>query len=294
MLEWNTLLLDCSSQRGEHFWNWHIWSISNGSRDNSSTRSQRVSIPRHLFVISATITRDPGLLEWNTLLLDCSSQRGEHFWNWLIWSISNGSRDNSSTRSQRVSIPRHLFVISAAITRDPGMLEWNTLLIDCSSQRGEHFRNWHIRSISNGSRNNSSTRSQRVSIPRHLFVISAAITRDPGMLEWNTLLKDCSSQRGEHFRNWHIRSFSNGSRNNSSTRSQRVSIPRHLFVISAPITRDPGMLEWNTLLIDCSSQRGEHFWNWHIWSISNGSRDNSSTMFQRVSIPRHFLLYQQQ
>ena len=170
------------------------------------------------------------MLEWNTLLLDCSSQRGEHFWNRHIWSISNGSRDKSSTRSQLVSIPRHLFVISATITRDPGMLEWNTLLIDCSSQRSEHFRNWHIRSISNGSRNNSSTRSQRVSIPRHLFVISATITRDPGMLVWNTLLIDCSSQRGEHFRNWHIRSFSNGSRNYSSTRSQGVSIPRHFLL----------------------------------------------------------------
>ena len=79
------------------------------------------------FVISATITRDPGMLEWNTLLLDYSSQRGEHFWNWHIWSISNGSRNNSSTRSQRVSIPRHLFVLSATITRDPGMLDWNTL-----------------------------------------------------------------------------------------------------------------------------------------------------------------------
>ena len=131
-------------------------------------------------------------------------------------------------------------------------------------------------------------------IPRQLFVISATITRDPGMLEWNTLLIDCSSQRGEHFRNWHIRSIYNGSRNNSSTRSQRVSIPRHLFVISATITRDPGMLEWNTLLIDCFSQRGEHLWNWHIWSISYGSRNNSSTRSQRVSIPRHFLLYQQQ
>ena len=170
------------------------------------------------------------MLEWNTLLMDCSSQRGEHLCNWHIWSISNGSQNNSSTRSERVSIPRHLFVISATITRDPWMLEWNTLLIDCSSQRGEHFRNWHIRSISNGSRNNSSTRSQRVSIPRHLSVISATITRDPGMLEWNTLLIDCSSQQGEHFRNWHIRSISNGSRNNSSTSSQRVSIPRHLFL----------------------------------------------------------------
>ena len=168
------------------------------------------------------------------------------------------------------------------------MLEWNTLLIDCSSQRGEHFRNWNIRSISNGSRNNSSTRSQWVSIPRHLLVISATITRDPGMLEWKTLLIDCSSQWGEHFRNWHIRSISNGSRNNSSKRSQRVSIPRHLSVISATITRDAGMLEWNTLLLDCSSQRGEHFRNWHIRSISNGSRNYSSTRFQRVSIPRHF------
>ena len=149
MPEWNTLLIDCSSQRGEHFWNWHIRFISNGSRNNSSTSSQRVSIPRHPFVISATITRDLEMLEWNTLLLDCSSQRGEHLCNWHIWSISNGSRNNSSTRSQRVSIPRHLFVISATITRDPGMLEWNTLLIDCSSQQGEHFRNRYIRSISN-------------------------------------------------------------------------------------------------------------------------------------------------
>ena len=100
--------------------------------------------------------------------------------------------------------------------------------------------------------------------------------------------------RGEHFRNWHIWSISNGSQNNSSTRSQRVSILRHLFVLSASIARDPWMLEWNTLLIDCSSQRGEHFWNWHIRSISNGSRNNSSTSSQRVSIPRHLFLYQQQ
>ena len=234
------------------------------------------------------------MLEWNTQLIDCSSQRGEHFWNWHIWSFSNGSRNNSSTRSQRVSIPRHLFVISATITRDPGMLEWNTLLIDCSSQRGEHFPNWHIRSISNGSRNNLSTRSQANFHSSTSFFISPTITRDPGMLEWNTLLIDCSSQRGEHFWNWHIWSISNCSRNNSSTRSQRVSIPRHLFVISATLTRDPCMLEWNTLLIDCSSQRGEHLWNWHIWSTSYGSRNISSTRSQRVSIPRHLFLYQQQ
>ena len=100
--------------------------------------------------------------------------------------------------------------------------------------------------------------------------------------------------RGEHYRNWHIWSISDGSQNNSSTRSQRVSILRHLFVLSATISRDPWMPEWNTLLIDCSSQRGEHFWNWHIRSISNGSRNNSSTSSQRVSIPRHLFLYQQQ
>ena len=198
MLEWNTLLIDCSSQRGEHFRNWHIRSISNDSRNNSKYKVPAGFHSSTSFFISATITRDPGMLEWNTLLIDCFSQRGEHFWNWHIWSISNGSRNYSSTRSQWVSIPRHLFVIRATITRDPDMLEWNTLLLDCSSQRGEHFWNWHIWSISNGSRNNSSTRTQRVSIPRHLFVISATITRDPGMLEWNTLLIDCSSQRGEH------------------------------------------------------------------------------------------------
>ena len=173
MLKWNTLLIDCSSHWGDNLCNWHIWSISNVSRDNSSTRSLRFSIPRHLCVASATITRDPGKLEWNTLLIDCSSQWGEHFCNWHIWSISNGSRNNSSTRSQQVSIPRHLFVASATITRDSGKLEWNTLLIDCSSQWGEHFCNWHIWSISNGSRDNLSTRSMRVSIPRHLFVASA-------------------------------------------------------------------------------------------------------------------------
>ena len=123
-----------------------------------------------IFFVSATITRDLEMLEWNSLLIDCSSQRGEHLCYWHIWSISNGSQNNSSTRSQRVSILRHLFVLSATISRDPWMPEWNTLLIDCSSQRGEHFWNWHIRSISNGSRNNSSTSSQRVSIPRHLFL----------------------------------------------------------------------------------------------------------------------------
>ena len=31
------------------------------------------------------------------------------------------------------------------------------------------------------------------------------------------------------------------------------------FCISNNNSRSRGMLEWNTLLIDCSSQRGEHF-----------------------------------
>ena len=290
MLKWNTLLIDCSAHWGDNLCNWHIWCISNGSRNNSSTRSQRVSIQRHLFVASSTITRDPGMLEWNILLIDCSSQLGEHICNWHMRSISNGSRDNSSTMSQRVSIPRHLFVASATITRDTGKLEWNTLLINCSSQWGEHFCNWHIWSISNGSRDNSSTRSERGSIPRHLFVASATKTRDPGMLKWKTLLIDCSSHWGDNLCNWHIWSISNGSRNNSTTRSLRVSIPRHLFVASATITRDPGMLEWNIPLIDCSSQWGEHFSNWHMRSISNGSRDNSRTRSERVSIPRHLFV----
>ena len=290
MLKWNTLLIDCSAHWGDNLCNWHNCCISNGSQNNSSTRSQRVSIQRHLFVASSTITRDPGMLEWNILLIDCSSQLGEHICNWHMRSISNGSRDNSSTMSQRVSIPRHLFVASATITRDSGKLEWNTLLIDCSSQWGEHYSNWHIWSISNGSRDNSSTKSERVSIPRHLFVASAAKTRDPGMLKWKTLLIDCSSHWGDNLCNWHIWSISNGSRNNSSTRSQQVSIPRHLFVASATITRDPGMLEWNIQLIDCYSHWGDNLCNWHIWSISNGSRDNSSTRSERISIPRHLFV----
>ena len=166
MLEWNTLLIDCSSHRGAHFSHWHICSISNGSRDNSSTRSQRVSITREPFVTSAAIIWNSGDLQWYTLWIDCSSHRGAHYSHWHICSISNGSRDNSSTRSQGVSITRQSFVSLATITWNPGVLEWNTLLIDCSSHRGAHFSHWHICSISNGSRDNSSTRSQRLSITR--------------------------------------------------------------------------------------------------------------------------------
>ena len=261
-------------------------SISNGSRDNSSTRFQRVSITRHQFVTSPTITCNPRDLLWKTLLIDCSSHWGAHFCHWHICFIPNGSRDNSSKRFRRVSITRQPFVTSATITWDSGDLLWNTLLIDCSSHRGAHYCNWHICSISNGSRDNPSSRFQRVSITRHQFVTSPTITWDPGDLQWNTLLIDCSSHRGAHFCHWHICTISKGSRDNSSTRFQRVSINRHQFVTSpTTITWDPSNLQWNTLLIDSSSHRGAHFSHWHICSISNGSRDNSSS---KVPVGFHY------
>ena len=142
-------------------------SILNGSRDNSSTRSLQVSITRLPFFTSATITWDPGILQRETLLIDCSSHRGAHFSHWHICSISNGSRDNSSTRYQRVSITRLPFFTSATITWDPGDLQRNILLIDCSSHRGAHYSHWHIFSISNSSQNYSSTIFHRVSITHH-------------------------------------------------------------------------------------------------------------------------------
>ena len=285
-LQWNTLLIDCSSRRGAHFSYWHICSISNGSRDNSSTVSRGVSITRQPIITSATITWDPGELQWDTLLIDCSAHRRAHFIHSHICSISNGSRDNSSTSSQGVSITRQQFITSATITWDPDELLSNTLLIGCSSHRGAHFVHSHICSISNGSPDNSSTSSQGVSITRQPFVTSATISWNSGDLQWYTLLIDCSSHRGAHFIHSHICSISNGSRDNSSTRSQRVSITRQPFITSATITWDAGDLQWNTLLIDCSSRRGAHFSYWHICSISNGSRDNSSTRSQGVSITR--------
>ena len=162
MLEWNNLLIDCSSHRGAHSCNWHIWSTSTKSRDNWATTSKMVLISNLCFVILATITRDPGMLEWNNLLIDCSSHRGAHSCNWHIWSTSTSSRDNRVTRSQKVLISNRYFVILATITRDPGMLEWNNLLIDCSSHRGAHSRNRHIWSISTSSRDNWATRSKMV------------------------------------------------------------------------------------------------------------------------------------
>ena len=285
-LQWNTLLIDCPSHRGAYFSHSHICSISNGSRDNSSNRSQGVSITRQSFVTSATITWSPGVLQWNTLLIDCSSHRGAYFSHSHICSISNGSRDNSSTRSQLVSITRQQFITSATITWDPGELQWNNQLIDCPTHRGAHFSHSHICSISNGSRDITSTRSQGVSITPQQFITSATITWDPGELQWNTLLIDCPSHRGEHFSHSHICSISNGSRDNSSTKFQRLSITRHQFVTSTSITWDPGDLQWNTLLIECPSHRSAHFSHSYICFISNGSRDNSSTRSQGVSITR--------
>ena len=154
MLEWNTLLTDCSSQWDAHSSNWHIWTASNGSRDNWGKVFQRGLVSYTCFLILATITRDPGMLEWSTLLTDCSSQWGAHSSNWYIWSSSNGPRDNWGKEFQRGYVFYTCFIIFATITRDPGMLKWNTQLIDCSSQWGAHSSNWYIWSTSNGSRDN--------------------------------------------------------------------------------------------------------------------------------------------
>ena len=162
MLEWNTLLTDCSSQWDAHSSNWLIWSASNSSRDNWGKEFQRGYVSYTCFIILATITRDPGMLEWNTLLTDCSSQWDAHSSNWLIWSASNSSRDNWGKEFQRGYVSYTCFLILATITRDPGMLEWNTQLIDCSSQWCAHSSNWYIWSNSNGSSDNWGRVVQRV------------------------------------------------------------------------------------------------------------------------------------
>ena len=162
MLEWNNLLIDCSSHGGAHSSNWHIWSFSTSSRDNWVTRSQKLYISNLCFGILATKTRDTGKLESNTLLIDCSSHREEHSRDWHIWFTSTSSRDNWVTRSQKVYISNLCFGILATKTRDPGKLESNTLLIDCSSHREEHSRDWHIWFTSTSSRDNWVTRSQKV------------------------------------------------------------------------------------------------------------------------------------
>ena len=194
MLEWNTLLTDCSSQWNAHSRNLHIWSTSNGSWDNWGKVFQRGLVSYTCFLILATITRDPGMLEWNTLLTDCSSQWNTYSRNLPIWSTSKGSWENWGKVFQRGLDSYTCFLILATITRDPGVLEWNTLLTDCSSQWNAHSRNLHIWSTSNGSRDNWGKVFQRGLVSNTCFLILATITRDPGMLEWNTLLTDCSSQ----------------------------------------------------------------------------------------------------
>ena len=246
MLEWNTQLIDCSSQWGAHSSNWHIWSTSNGSRDNWGKVFQRGYVSYTCFLILAYITRDPGMLEWNTQWIDCSSQWGAHYGNWHIWSTSNGSRDNWGKVFQRSYVSYTCFLTLAYITRDPGMVERNTQLIDCSSQWGAHYGNWHIWSTSYGSRDNWGKVFQRGYVSYTCFLTLAYITRDPGMVDWNTQLIDCSSQWGAHSCNWHIWSTSNGSRDNWGKVFQRGYVSYTCFLILAYITRDPGMLEWNT------------------------------------------------
>ena len=154
MLEWNTQLLDCSSQWCAHSTKWVIWSTYNGSRDNWGKVFQRGYVSYTCFLTLAYITRDPGMLEWNTQLIDSSSQWGAYSSNWHIWSTSNVFRDNWGKVFQRGYVSYTCFLTLAYITRDPGMLEWNTQLIDSSSQWGAHSSNWHIWSTSNVFRDN--------------------------------------------------------------------------------------------------------------------------------------------
>ena len=222
MLQWNNLLIDCSTHRGANSSKWHTWSTSTSSRDNWVTRSQKLYISNRCFGILATITRDPGKLESNTLLIDCSSHRDEHSSYWHIWYTSTSSRDNWVTRSQKLYISNRCFGILATITRDPVVLELNTLLIDCSSHRGAHSSYWYIWSTSTSSRDNWVTRSQKLNISNRCFGILSTITRDTGKLESNTLLIDCSTHRDEHSSNRHIWYTSTSSRDNWVTRSQKV------------------------------------------------------------------------
>ena len=177
-------------------------SISNGSRDNSSTRSHRVN--HHstaiCYISRYNLISRPATVKHSIKGLFLSSRRTSLPLSYLF-SLP-GSRDNSSTRSQRISITRQPFVTSATITWYPGELQWNTLLTDISSHRGAQFSHWDMCSISNGSRDNSSKRSQRISLTGQPIITSAAITWYPGELQWNTLLIDCSSHLGAHFSHW--------------------------------------------------------------------------------------------
>ena len=252
----------------------------------------RVFKNRSRFVASATISWSLCVLQWNTLLIVCSFHRDAHFSHRHICSNSSGSWDNWSTSPQRICYTRYRFVASATISWNPGVLQWKTLLIDCSSHRDAHFSHWHICSNSNGSWDNWGTRSQRVWYTRSRFVASATISWNPGMLQWNTLLIVCSFHRDAHFSHLHICSNSNGSWDNWSTSSQRICYTRYRFVASATISWNPGVLQWKTLLIDCSSHRDAHFSHWHLCSNSNGSWDNWGTRSHGFSRIGRDLLHQ--
>ena len=121
-----------------------------------------LNITQQPFVTSATITWYPGVLQWNTLLIDSSSHRGAHFSHCDMCSISNGSRDNSSTRSHRVNhhslgicYISHYNLRTRRVTVKHSI---NRLFL--SSRRT--FLPLTYLFISIGSRNNTSTRSLRV------------------------------------------------------------------------------------------------------------------------------------
>ena len=221
------------------------------------------------------------MLEWNTQLIDSSSQWGAHSSNWDIWSTSNGSRDISGKVFQRGYVSYTCIILLATITRDPGMLEWSTQLLDCSSQWCAHSSKWDIWSTCNGSRDNWGKEFQRLLVLLHVFYSISHYNSRSRYASGNTQLIDCSSQWDAHYSNWHIWSTSNGSRDNWGQVFQRGYVSYTCFLILAYITRDPGMLQWNTHWIDCSSQWCAHSTKWDIWSTSNGSRDNWGKVFQR-------------
>ena len=74
------------------------------------------------FGISATITQDPGILQWNTLSIDCSSHEAPNLvieifdLSLIVLGIIQiqGSRGFHSSTA---------FGISATITQDPGILQ---------------------------------------------------------------------------------------------------------------------------------------------------------------------------
>ena len=137
-------------------------SISNGSRDISSTRSQRfkhhttaICYISHYNLRSRRVTVKYSI---NRFILSSRRTfqplRYVFYLKWFSWCFKY--------KVPAVSITRQPFVTSATITWYPGEIQWNTLLIDSSSHRGAHFCHWDMCSISNGSRDISRTRSQRI------------------------------------------------------------------------------------------------------------------------------------